>query len=85
MADRTPKVGDAVVVVEHDEATRTPHEGGRRYPARIAGTEGIYLQVRYDDPKLNSGRADVFYKSSLWRAWDGALRWRLSPEEKSDG
>lgn len=81
MADRTLKTGDPVVVVEHDEATRTPRENGRRYPAHIAGAEGIYFQVRYDDPTLNNGQADVFYRESLWRAWDGAMRWRLTTEE----
>lgn len=85
MAHRTPAVGDRVVVVEHDEATRTPRENGRRHPARIAGTEGIYYQVTYQDRTLNGGRTDVFYRDSLWRAWDGALRWRLTTEEKTDG
>lgn len=85
MGDATLKAGDRVVVVEHDETTRTPRANGRRYPARIAAAEGIYYQVRYDDPALNSGQADVFYRDSLWRAWDGALRWRLPPEERSHG
>jgi len=76
----TPKVGDPVVVVEHDEATRTPREGGRRLPARVVNVEGIYVQVGYEDRAVNQGRPDVFYRDSGWRAWDGVMRWRL--EEK---
>lgn len=81
----TLKVGDPVVVVEHDEATREPRENGRRYPAHIAATEGIYIQVTYEDRALNGGRPDVFFRESWWRAWDGALRWRLTTEEKANG
>jgi hypothetical protein len=73
----TPSVDDQVIVVEHDEATRTPRPGGQRLPARVVATEGIYIQVDYKDRAVNRGRPDVFYKESLWRAWDGALRWRL--------
>jgi hypothetical protein len=76
------KTGDALLVVEHDEATKAPRDGGKRYPARVVGAEGIYVQVTYDDQAVNrGGLADVFYKESGWRAWDGALRWRLIPEE----
>lgn len=85
MADRALKVGDQVLAVEHDEATRTPREDGRRFPARVVSTEGIYVQVDYEDRAVNGGRPDVFFKESLWRAWDGALRWRLTTEEKHDG
>ncbi|MEV4672799.1 hypothetical protein AB0K34_14175 [Actinomadura sp. NPDC049382] len=77
------KEGDAVVVVEHDEATKTPLAGGRRHPGRVVKTEGIYIQVGYEDRSLNGGRTDVFYRDSLWRAWDGAMRWRLTVEEDS--
>lgn len=77
----TLKVGDEVLVVEHHEATRTPREGGKRLPARIVAMEGIYVQVDYEDRVVNRGRPDVFYKESLWRAWDGAHRWRLMAEE----
>lgn len=77
MADKTLKAGASVLVVEHDEATRTPREDGRRLPARVVGTEGIYVQVDYEDRAVNGGRTDVFYKESWWRAWDGAMRWRL--------
>jgi hypothetical protein len=77
--------GDSVVVVEHDEATRAPREGGRRYPARVVGIEGIYVQVAYEDRAVNRGRPDAFYKDSGWRAWDGVMRWRLTTEEDSDG
>jgi hypothetical protein len=75
------KVGDQVVVVEHDEATREPRQGGKRFPGRIASAEGIYIQVDYDDRSVNRGRLDVFYKESGWRAWDGAMRWRLMAQE----
>lgn len=81
----TLKAGDQVVVVEHDEATRTPREGGRRFPARIVGAEGIYVQVEYKDRTLNQGHPDAFYADSLWRAWDGAMRWRLIIEESDHG
>ena len=77
----TLEVGDSVLVVEHDEATRTPRTGGKQFPARVVSTEGIYVQVDYDDRAVNRGRPDVFYKESMWRAWDGALRWRLTTEE----
>lgn len=82
MADSTLRVGDSVVVVEHDEATKQPREGGRRFPGRVVSTEGIYVQVDYEDHTVHRGRTDVFYRDSLWRAWDGALRWRLTTEEK---
>lgn len=89
MADSTLKVGDPVVVVEHDEATRTPREGGQRLPARIVdavgGDDSIYVHVVYEDPSLNRGRPDVFYRDSGWRAWDGVMRWRLSTEEGHHG
>jgi hypothetical protein len=76
----TLHVGDQVFVVEHDEATRTPRPGGQRLPARVVAAEGIYIQVDYKDRMVNRGRPDVFYKESLWRAWDGALRWRLTTD-----
>lgn len=78
MAEQTLKAGDRVVVVEHDEATRTPREGGRRHPGRVVKTEGIYVQVDYDDRTVNGGRTDLFYGESGWRAWDGAMRWRVA-------
>jgi hypothetical protein len=86
MADVALKVGDVVVVVEHDEATRTPREGGRRLPARVVdafggGEEGIYVHVVYEDRAINRGRPDVFYRDSGWRAWDGVMRWRLTTKE----
>jgi hypothetical protein len=77
----TLNVGDQVMVVEHDEATRTPKQGGRKFPGRVVAMEGIYIQVGYEDKAVNRGRPDPFYADSLWRAWDGALRWRLTPEE----
>lgn len=75
------KVGDRVTVVEHDEATREPKEGGRSLPARISSVEGLYIHALYDDRTVNRGRPDLFYQESMWRAWDGALRWRLMAEE----
>jgi hypothetical protein len=85
VADRALKVGDSVVVVEHDEATRTPREDGRRFAAQVVAAEGIYFQVAYKDRDVNGGRPDAFYKESLWRAWDGAMRWRLTIEEGNHG
>lgn len=75
------KAGDRVTVVEHDEATKTPRNGGKRFPATVVSAEGIYVQVDYDDRTVNQGRLDPFYASSLWRAWDGVMRWRLMSEE----
>ena len=85
MADGTLKVGDQVVVVEHDEAIRQPRENGRRLRGTVARTEGIYIQVDYEDHTVNGGRTDVFYKETWWRAWDGAMRWRLTTEESNHG
>lgn len=79
------KVGDAVLVVEHDETTRAPRENGHRFPAHVVDTEGIYIQVTYDDPNVHRGRPDPFYRESGWRAWDGALRWRLTTEKETGG
>lgn len=84
MADTTLKAGDPVVVVEHDEATRTLREGGRRIPARVVAAEGVYVQVDYEDRAVNRGRPDAFYQDSGWRAWDGALRWRLERVSRRD-
>lgn len=85
MGERTLQVGDPVVVVEHDEATRAPLEGGRQHRAEVVRVEGIYVQVTYEDRALNGGRPDAFYAESLWRAWDGALRWRLTTKEGNHG
>lgn len=71
------ELGSPVLVVEHDEATRDPREGGDRFPAHVSSVEGMYVQVLYDDETVNRGRPDVFFKESLWRAYDGALRWRI--------
>ncbi|OLT12945.1 hypothetical protein BJF79_03330 [Actinomadura sp. CNU-125] len=74
-----------MLVVEHDEATRTPLEGGRRHLGRVVEAEGIYIQVAYEDRTVNRGRPDLFYKDSWWRAWDGAMRWRLTTEKSTHG
>lgn len=70
-------VGDQVTVVEHDQNTREPLELGARYPAKVMKVEGLYVQLRYDNPRINSNNPDVFYAESGWRAWDGQLRWRI--------
>lgn len=81
--DTTPpepaiQVGDRVLVVEHNDQTRQPLEGGDIHPGVCVAADGLYVQVRYDDQALHSGRPDVFYKESGWRAWDGQFRWRLA-------
>lgn len=57
----TLSVGDRVHVVEHDQSTRDPREGGIRYPGRVSAVEGLYVQVRYDNPRINSNSPDVFF------------------------
>ena len=57
----------------------SPREHGIRYPAKVTSVEGLYVQVRYDNPRLNGNSPDVFYAESLWRAWDGAFRSRIQP------
>ena len=75
------KPGDPVVVVEHDDQTRQPRPGGRRFNATVTSAEGIYLAVRYNDDQQGLSavghRTDQFYAESGWRSWDGAFRWRL--------
>lgn len=73
-------VGDRVVAFEHD-FHGSPLDEGRTLPAVVTGSEGAYYQVRYEDRSVNAGRPDSFWKESLWRAWDGALRWRLRPAD----
>jgi hypothetical protein len=72
-----------VAVVEHDDQTRQPREGGRRFNATVTSAEGIYLAVRYNDDQQGLGvvghRTGQFYAESGWRAWDGEFRWRLVP------
>ena len=59
------KAGDEVRVLDLVGVADPVH-------AVITGTEGAYIQVRYD-----TGRTDQFYAESGWRAWDGELRWRI--------
>ncbi len=78
---RVLAAGDRVVAVEHEDwngGARKP--GGRSYPAQVTALGGAYVQVRYDDPALNGGKPDIYWQDSLWRAWDGALSWRLQIE-----
>ena len=75
----TFKSGDRIRVVEHDEASGKPREGGRAFPGEVADTPGIYVLVNYDDRTVYHGKRDQFYAESGWRAWDGQLRWRLMP------
>ena len=75
------KPGDEVRVVEHDDATRAPKEGGRVLHAVVSDGEtnlgpGQYILVRYD-----TGQPDTFWRKSGWRAWDSEFRWRLEPVE----
>jgi hypothetical protein len=67
------KAGDRVSVTEHDDATRQPKPGGEVLPATVTGTTGLYVHV-----KLASGIRATFWRESLWRAWDGEFRWRIT-------
>jgi hypothetical protein len=66
--------GDRVRVVEHDDSTRQPRDGGRVYEATVEVAGNAYVQARLDDGKLRD-----FYQGSGWLAWDGLFRWRLMP------
>lgn len=84
MTDTNPatlEIGQRVTVIEYDESTRSPRPGGKRYGATVSALGGVYVQVRYDSTVLNAGRPDAFYAESLWRAWDGCLRWRITLAE----
>lgn len=77
----TIAVGDRLIAVEHDDFNGgAPKANGRRYLATVVEVGPIYAAVRYDDPGVFGGRKDTYYRESLWRAWDGALSWRLEPE-----
>lgn len=71
--------GTPCLAVEHDDSTRQPKPGGRRFRAVVESLPGIYVIVRYDDPDLYGGKPDQFYADSGWRAWDGRFDWRLMP------
>lgn len=68
----TFRIHDDVAVVEHDDATRQPREGGKVMRASVIELGGIYVQIRYEN-----GSKDAFYQESGWRAWDGMFQWRL--------
>lgn len=71
--------GDEVRIVEHDDATRQPREGGEVIPATVFRvTDGsAYVQVRTERYGLLS-----FWRDSGWHAWDGEFRWRLIPADE---
>jgi len=71
-------VGQPVMAVEHDDFNGGARkDDGRQHGATVTGLEGAYVQVRYEDPAVNGGKPDTYWQESLWRAWDGALSWRL--------
>lgn len=71
---------DDVAVVEHDDRTRQPREGGQVHRATVtAAGDGSYIIIRYAGESVNRGRPDQFWSDSGWRAWDGEFRWRLVP------
>lgn len=74
---RPLEVGTRVVVVEHNDRTREPLEGGDRHPATITALTELCVHVTYDDPAITGGRHDMFWRETLWRASDGWFRWRL--------
>ena len=73
-------IGQPCRVVEHDEATMQPLEGGRSIPARVERVEGAYVLVA-EEGATGLGR---FWAESGWWAWDGQLRWRLLPGDGTD-
>lgn len=70
---------DEVAVVEHDDWTREPREGGQVHVAAVAEAGKTYILVRYGTESVHAGAMDQFYSESGWRAWDGEFRWRLVP------
>lgn len=74
------KPGDRCRVVEHDDATRQPKQGGRVLPATVTGVNGPYVAVKAE----GGGSIGIlgplyFWGESGWTAWDGEFRWRLLP------
>jgi hypothetical protein len=64
-----------VVIVEHDDRTREPKQGGEvMQPATVTAIEGAYVRARTE-----FGITLVFWAESGWTAWDGMFQWRLVP------
>ena len=68
-----------VAVVEHDDSTRQPREGGKVHYATVTDVTKAYIIVSYHDRSVYGGKRDQFWEGSGWRAWDGWFRWRLVP------
>jgi hypothetical protein len=68
--------GEAVTVVEYGPGRR-PRPDGLRFTARVTGTAGRQVLIRYDDPAAAGRQTDQFWAESGWRAWDGEQRWKL--------
>jgi hypothetical protein len=66
-----------VAVVEHDDSTRQPREGGKVHYATVTDVTKAYIIVSYHDRTVFGGKRDQFWNGSGWRAWDGWFRWRL--------
>jgi hypothetical protein len=66
-----------VAVVEHDDATRKPREGGKVIPAMIvrAADDSSFVQARGDG--LYGPLS--FWRDSGWPAWTGRHTCRLVP------
>jgi hypothetical protein len=69
-------IHQSVAVVEHDDQTRQPREGGHVYPASVDAVNGVFTVVRYGG---NYGLPLLFDTGSGWAAAHAEYRWRLVP------
>jgi hypothetical protein len=70
----TFRVGQDVAVVEHDDATRKPREGGQVWAASVTSLSGPYVRANVEGHGLVT-----FWLESGWTAWTGGFGWRLVP------
>ena len=73
------RVGQEVLVVEHDETTRQPKPDGIVRRAVVTEVNGHEVWAAYCD----DGILDIFWAETGWRAWDGGeYRWKLTHTEE---
>lgn len=81
----TWEAGQECLLVEHDDATRRPREGGEVIRAMVTLVTGLYVRAVCLDGSL-AGEAFQVWASSGWTAWDGWFKWRLlKPAEFQEG
>lgn len=71
----TFRIGQDAAVVEHDDATRKPREGGKVIPARVHGTNGVFTTIDSDREPWDEHPA-LFDTDSGWAA-RAEYVWRL--------